>query len=124
MKTKIYFAHPVNTYGTILEDYFMEYFSKDHLEIINPNQPIHQEGYEREGMEYFRKLVQSCDKLYAIGFSDNSISAGVAKEMNWMKEKGGLVIFLPFFTKYEEMFVSCENQFRVLTVEETREKLK
>lgn len=75
-------------------------------------------------MDYFKDLVQSCDKLYAIGFSDNSIGAGIAKEMNWMKEKGGPVIFLPFFTKYEQMVVPCENQFKVLTVEETREKLK
>lgn len=124
MKTKIYFAHPINTYGTILEDYFLEHFSRDHLEIVNPNHPIHQEGYKKFGMDYFKDLVQSCDKLYAIGFSDNSIGAGIAKEMNWMKEKGGPVIFLPFFTKYEEMVVPCENQFKVLTVEETREKLK
>lgn len=124
MKTRIYFAHPINTYGTILEDYFLEYFSRDHLEIVNPNQPIHQEGYEKEGMEYFKRLVQSCDKLYAIGFPDNTIGAGIAKEMNWMKEKGGVVLFLPFFTKYEEMVVPCENQFKVLTVEETRQKLK
>ena len=41
MKTKIYFAHPINTYGTILEDYFLEHFSRDHLEIVNPNQLIH-----------------------------------------------------------------------------------
>ena len=124
MKTRIYFAHPINTYGTILEDYFLEYFSRDHLEIVNPNQPIHQEGYKKFGMDYFKNLVQSCDKLYAIGFPDNTIGAGIAKEMNWMKEKGGVVIFLPFFTKYEEMVVPCENQFKVLTVEETRQKLK
>ena len=124
MKTKIYFAHPVSTYGTILEDYFLERFSLNHLEIINPNQSIHQEGYRQEGMDYFKKLVQSCDKLYAIGFSDNNIGAGIAKEMNWMREKGGTVMFFPFFTEYQEMLVPCENQIKVLNVEETREKLK
>ena len=123
MKTRIYFAHPVNTYGTILEDYFLEYFSNPDLEIVNPNSDIHQEGYKKFGMEYFKELVESCDKLYAIGFSDNSIGAGVAKEMDWMREKGGTVIFLPFFEKYEEMVVPCENQFKVLTVEETRKRL-
>lgn len=124
MKTRIYFAHPINTYNTIIEDYFLEFFSNPDIEIINPNNSIHQEGYKKFGMNYFKELVQSCDKLYALGFPDNSIGAGVAKEMNWMREKGGTVIFLPFFEKYEEMVVVCENQFKVLSVEETRERLK
>jgi hypothetical protein len=124
MKTKIYFAHPVNTYGTILEDYFLEHFQRNDIEIINPNHPNHQEGYQKEGMEYFKKLVQSCHKLYAFGFSDNSIGAGIAKEMDWMKEIGGLVVFLPFFKTWEEMVIPSDKQFNVLSVEETRKKLK
>jgi hypothetical protein len=123
MKTRIYFAHPINTYGTILEDYFIEHFSNENTEIVNPNHPIHQKGYQDEGMEYFKKIVQSCHKLYAFGFPDNTIGAGIAKEMNWMKEIGGLVVFLPFFSKWDEMVVTCENQFNVLSVEETRKKL-
>ena len=125
-KTKVYFAHPINTYDTILEKFFLEYFSKySDIEIVNPNGPEHQEGYKNEGMEYFKKLVQSCDKLYAFGFGDNTIGAGIAKEMDWMFEKGGTVIFLPFFSTYEEQTVSkCNRQFEVLSVEETRSKLR
>jgi len=121
---KIYFAHPINTYNTILEKFWLEAFSGSGGEIINPNSKEHQKGYKLEGMDYFKKLVQSCDKLYAFGFGDNSIGAGIAKEMDWMFEKGGQVIFLPFFTQYEEQMVHSINQFKILTVEETREKLK
>lgn len=125
MKTKVYFAHPINTYNTILEKYFLEYLSKyPSYEVINPNSPHHEMGYKKEGMDYFKKLVLTCDKLYAFGFSDNSIGAGISKEMDWMREKGGTVLFVPFFTQLEEMFVPSKNQFKVLNVEETRRRLE
>ena len=126
-KLRVYFAHPKNTFNTILEKFFLDHFSEfdEEIEIINPNSPEHREGYEREGMEYFKKVVQSCDKLYAFGFGDNSVGAGIAKEMNWMKEKGGRVLFMPFFSEWESLEMACaENQFQVLSVEETRAKLK
>ena len=125
-KIRVYFAHPINTYDTILEKYFLEYFGKfNDVEIVNPNKIEHQEGYKKEGMDYFKKIVQSCDKLYAFGFGDNSIGAGISKEMDWMFEKGGEVIFLPFFTELEQQVVKDSNkQFNVLSVDETRSKLK
>ena len=126
-KKRIYFAHPINTYDTILETFFLDYFSKykNDIIIVNPNSPEHRKGYGKEGMEYFKKLVLSCDELYAFGFGDNSIGAGIAKEMNWMFEKGGTVILLPFFSEYQELMVKdCAKQFNVLSVEETRNKLK
>lgn len=101
MKQKVYFAHPINTYGTILEKFALEYFSINypHWEIINPNLLEHQEGYKSDGMDYFKGVVLSCDKLVAIGFGDNSIGAGIAKEMNWMKEKGGGCLFHSFIQR-------------------------
>ena len=126
-KKRVYFAHPKNTFNTILEKFALEHFSQwdDEIEIVNPNSPEHQEGYEREGMDYFKAVVQSCDELYAIGFGDNSIGAGIAKEMAWMKEIGGTVVLLPFFTEFQELVMSTpEAQFGVLSVEETRAKLK
>jgi hypothetical protein len=122
-KKRMYFAHPINTYNTIIEKFFLEKYSENY-EIINPNQEIHQIGVKKEGMDYFKPIVQSCDMLFAFGFGDNSVGAGIAKEMNWMKEKGGIVIFLPFFTKYEEMFGKAEDNYNVLSVDDTRKKLK
>ncbi len=126
MKKKVYFAHPINTYDTILEKFALENFSVNHpnWEIVNPNAPEHQEGYKNGGMEYFKQVVLNCDKLVAIGFGDNSIGAGIAKEMNWMREKNGDVYFISLFTELDEMVVPCENQFKVLSVDETRAKLK
>lgn len=81
--------------------------------------------HQKDGMDHFKSVVQSCDQLVAFGFGDNSIGAGIAKEMNWMLEKGGKVIFLPFFNDWEELLMaSAENQFTVLSVDDTRAKLK
>jgi hypothetical protein len=125
-KKKVYFAHPICTYNTILEEYFLEYFAKsDDIEIINPNRQEHQEGCKKEGMEYFKALVQSCDCLYSFSFGDASVGAGIAKEMDWMKEKGGEIIFFPLFADFETMNTeTAAEQFNVLSIEETREKLK
>jgi hypothetical protein len=124
-KRRIYFAHPINTYNTILETFFLDYMKKyPDVFIVNPNSAEHEKQYKLKGMSYFKTLVRSCDKLIAFGFGDNSIGAGIAKEMDWMREKGGTVIFMPFFREWDEMVVPCAKQFNVLSVEETREKLK
>lgn len=125
-KKKVYFAHPISTYNTILEEYFLEYFaSDDSIEILNPNTPEHQKNCAIKGMDYFKDLVQSCDCLYSYSFGDKTIGAGIAKEMDWMKEKGGKVLFFSLFDKFEKMTTKTSaEQFKVLSVEETRIKLK
>lgn len=124
-KIRIYFAHPTSTYNTFIESDFINHFSKfnDVIEMVNPNSPEHQLGYKKEGMEYFKKIVQSCDRLYAFSFGDNTIGAGIAQEMDWMFEKGGPVIFFPFFLNGVELF-SSSTPFKSLTIEETKEKLR
>lgn len=126
-KERVYYAHPMCTYNTILEKFFIEYIQscEPNTLLVNPNNPEHQEGYEREGMEYFKNLVKSCNALYAHGFGDNSIGAGVAKEMDWMKEMGKTVEFFPLFehSTYQKK-LNSSDEFRVLSIEETRAKLK
>jgi len=123
----VYYAHPICTYGTILEKYFIEFIKINEPDVIlvNPNAPEHQEGYKKEGMDYFKRMVQSCDAVYAHGFGDNTIGAGVAQEMDWMKEKGGIVEFFPLFEHSTHQKSSkAGNEFKVLSVDETRAKLK
>jgi len=43
---KIYYAHPINTYGTDLEKKDLDTLSKLGFTILNPNELIHQEGYQ------------------------------------------------------------------------------
>jgi len=128
IKYRVYFAHPMCTYNSIHEEYILEWFKQfPDVEVVNPNTPEHQEGCKTEGMSYFKPIVLSCDRLYAYGFGDNTIGAGVAQEMDWMQEKGGNVIFVSFHSgsTFERMVTeTAAQQFKVLSVEETRAKLK
>jgi len=70
--SKIYFAHPVWTYGTYFEEQVLEALAQDlrlsQYELVNPNGPEHQEGYKAKGWKYFEDLVDSCDAVvYAVG---------------------------------------------------------
>lgn len=86
---KIYFAHPITDYGTerqasaiaAIQKFFEDRGTP--LELENPDQPRHQEGYDREGMDYFRKVVESCHGVVFMRFPDGSIGAGVGKELRW-----------------------------------------
>jgi hypothetical protein len=121
---KVYFAHPVSTYNTILEKMVIAHLERQgaHL-LINPNTPEHQEGYKNEGMEYFKKIIEACDYVYVLPFPDDfSIGAGIAKEINWALEKGIKVVYLKPRFEHEEIFFL--RGYNVLTVEETRDKLK
>lgn len=131
MKTlKIYFAHPQCTYNTILEEFALECiktnFYQYRLQIVNPNTPIHQKRCKKEGMEYFKKLVDNCDAIFVLPFGDNTLGAGVAREIQWMIAKGGAVWILDFamaipFTRTN---VTAQIQYKVLSIGDTRKKLQ
>lgn len=120
---KIYFAHPINTYGDQIELYAIDSINRLYPEciLINPNCPDHQDGYKRDGMSYFRKIISECDRVVVLPFSDGSIGAGMAKEINWALRQGKKVIQLKPFEDIEEIFNLRFH--RVMTVEETRTKL-
>lgn len=128
-KSKIYFAHPVNTYNTILEKW---YYNKlflpflDEIEIINPNTLKHQEAYKINGMDYFKDLVLSCDKVYILPFDDNSIGAGIYKEIEWALEANIPCIITKLNFDFEKVYRlnTLDQQVKILSVDETRYKLK
>lgn len=101
VKQRLYFAHPINIYSTPLEAALLvllgHYFPE--WEIENPNQPHHEEGYQRyaerqresetkhKGMGYFyENVLPSCAGCAAFPFLDGRIGLGVASEV----EKGFL----------------------------------
>ena len=96
--SKLYFAHPVNTYKTLLEEAIVQFithiFPNDEIE--NPNQPHHQEGYKayakraqesdtkHRGMNYFYdKVLPECNGCVVMPFLDARLGLGVAGESGW-----------------------------------------
>jgi hypothetical protein len=121
-KIRVYFAHPMNTYNTPLEQLCLSVLQKRQpdWEILNPNTPEFQQECKKEGMPFFKKLVDTCDVLVALPFADGALGAGVIKEAAWMKEKGGRCWVL-----YGKELLPMEKAHsRLLTVEETRKRLK
>lgn len=104
----IYFAHPVNTYGTALESALIVLATTvfSHSQIENPNRPHHQKGYRdyakryahepvgknTRGMRYFHEVVlPSCDGCVAAPFLDGKFGLGVADETKYYLERRKLV---------------------------------
>lgn len=99
--TKIYFAHPVNVYGTEIEKQGLELLEVvfPGQEIENPNQPHHQKGYAEwskrqkekdthKGMNYFfEEVLPSCAGCAAMPFLDMRFGLGVVGEAKWFLER-------------------------------------
>ncbi len=107
-----YFPHPINLYNTPLERALVlliaYHFGIPAMKVENPNQPRHEEGYQRYakrvdqsatshgGMDYFyEELLPSCDGSVAMPFLDGRLAIGVAGETNWYEKK-----HLPTFVIY------------------------
>lgn len=94
---KLYFGHPVNTYGTELEERIiaeiLRLFPESTVE--NPNQPKHQKGYDRykrgygNGMGYyFQEVLPECDGGIVLPFGDGALGAGVFGEARFLMDRG------------------------------------
>ncbi len=146
-KHVLYFAHPVNTYGTQLEQDMLSLIATcfPEMEIENPNQPQHQKGYaewkERlkdtpsQGMNYFFDAVlPNCDAgTVALPFLDGKIGAGVAGEVIYMpqQKKGVYLIETPdlktirsFTAKEIELLFDWEKRKNEAATREARENVE
>ncbi|OGZ04876.1 MAG: hypothetical protein A3C93_03450 [Candidatus Lloydbacteria bacterium RIFCSPHIGHO2_02_FULL_54_17] len=98
---KVYFAHPINTYGTPLEVELLALVKEKwpHHEVVNPSDQVHidkvaelkKDDPKANVMPYFEALTASCDELVALPFADNMWGAGVWAEAEKMLAKGGWV---------------------------------
>ncbi|MGB7957920.1 MAG: hypothetical protein WCF77_03730 [Minisyncoccia bacterium] len=86
---KIYFGHPMNTYGTPLETRLLAEIGSafPRLCIENPNQPRHQEGCRRWEAEtgnpmgyFFEEVLPSCHAGIFLPFRDGMWGHGVFGE--------------------------------------------
>ena len=110
---KCYYAHSIALFNTEQEQRDLATLKALGLEVLNPNTPAKEAGYKKEGMEFFRKVIQGADVVALRANNDGSINAGCAKEVAWGVEYGLLIIELPSGVSR-----------RALTVEQTREKLR
>lgn len=110
---KCYYAHPLTDYNTFRELLDVKTLRRLGFEVLNPNAPEHDAGYKVHGMTYFEELVDSCDVLAFRAFIDGKIPAGVVKEVERAEKYGKPTFELP-----------APRFDRVLTVEETRARLK
>lgn len=100
MKFKIYYAHPIESYGTNIEkedlkkisEFMDEIFEKkEEIEIVNPSDKEIQEKFEKwkkeekteedHDMRFFKKIVEGCDGMVFRGGTP-----GVKYEINKAKE--------------------------------------
>jgi hypothetical protein len=132
MNQLLYFGHPVNTYGTSLENRLIQLILErfEGAIIENPNMPEHQKGYEEwkathdNGMAYFTEIVlPRCIGGVFLPFRDGAWGAGVHKEALWFAARG-----LPVWSIDTDgviiHFLPSDSNLKVLTPEETRLRIR
>ena len=124
---KLYFAHPVNVYDTLLEESLVAFLKwtfgqglmgGECWEIENPNQPHHQVGYadwkkrlegdlsKQGGMSYYYDVVlPQCHGCVALAFLDDMLGAGVAGELKFFIDRN-----LPVFELGVDVDGGCSMQ--------------
>lgn len=130
MKKRLYFGHPINVYGTSLEDALLARIAAafPDWEVENPNQKKHDEGYERYKREtgrpmdyYVLEVLPSCHGGVFLPFRDGAWGAGVFKEAQAIAAQGGTVWTI---TADGQVTATDLAEVRVLTVDETRARVR
>lgn len=123
-KPRLYFAHPINVYGTDLEAALLERIAErypDH-EIVNPNAPEHDAGYKAKGMAYFLEdILPKCDECVLLAFRDGKIGKGVYAEAEALHAIGNPVWEI---LSSGDFFTWAPNPSRCLTVDDTRARIR
>ncbi len=89
---RIYFAHPINSYGQDVERRCLAVLHKRFAgcEIVNPNLPEHERGYREaqtvsqsgSGLAYYtEQVIPTCRALAFLAFPDGLVSSGCATEI-------------------------------------------
>lgn len=128
MRSIIYFAHPVNTYGTEREKDLVRKIEKvfSPCSVENPGREKHQKGYQRwkertgNGMEYFfAEVLPLCDFGIYLPFRDEAWGAGVFKEAQFFNTP-----YVWSINADAEIRFVCLEGVRRLSVEETKIRIR
>lgn len=100
----VYYAHCRALYGTKQELRDISLLNSLGYEILNPNESIHQVDCEKcdDVMEYFKKLVLTCDVL-AFRALPFGIPQGVYKEIQYAENNNIPVFELPINVGLREL---------------------
>ena len=93
---RIYYAHPISDYGTTHEQVVQRsislmlpaFIGGYEPWIVNPNEPLHQKGYEERGMDHFMDVIDGCDGCVFDSFPGGIIGSGVAMEVKRFLDQG------------------------------------
>jgi hypothetical protein len=120
---RIYYAHPVTTYGTELESADLALlkasFPDRRVVIENPSDPLHQQGYTKDGMPYFTRLAQQCDVTAIRCFPGGKHGAGCAAEASAAHSAGKLVLEIGLFPTNAR-----EVNRKAMSIKETKAKIE
>jgi len=130
MKTQmIYFGHPVNTYNTEKEGELVAIIQKEFSDYLieNPNQPHHQENYQKwkaekgNGMKYyFEEVLPKMSAGIFLAFGDGMLGAGVYGEAKFLYDQGSPIFEIDLNGKVSELEL---DESRFLSIEETRKRV-
>jgi hypothetical protein len=107
--TKLYFAHPMSSYGSEDETQIVATMTAQGFEVVNPADAAHvaasrkifsdvlrETGQKDKAsstvMDYFISVAAACDACVFQTFPDGSVSAGVAKEVQGFLDQGKTVL--------------------------------
>lgn len=130
MQKRIYFGHPVNTYGTDLEKKLLRKISQffHDWDVENPNHKIHQDGYGRwqktmgNGMNYFfNEVLPDCHGGIFLLFRDGKWGAGTFGEAKFLLSRKYPIYLI---TANGEITKTDLAAAQVLSVEETRLRVR
>lgn len=129
---RIYFAHPVTMYETPRETEVLNLIQKKYPNsiIYNPGAKKFQDLFSKyrdqhpdDYMKFFFDIVGKCDMVITYPFEDGTIGAGKGKEMEH-GYNNGLEIYLIDNKTLEFNKVNDMNDIDIMSVEETRNKIK
>lgn len=135
LNNMVYFAHPINTYGSDTESECLSLISNafPNNAILNPSDAHivdafddYKETHPHTYMEFFAKLVNRCTIIVFLPFRDGMIGAGVWYEIQeHVKQWGDYQIWCvdPFNETIYQVSESVVTS-RKLSVEETRKRIK
>ena len=102
-RVKCYYAHPMYTYNSAIEQSDIELLLSLGMNPFNPNCIEVQQGLKnyielygvKDTMEYFTDLVAECDAIAFRALPDGRLLSGVATEVQFAKKLGMPIIELP-----------------------------
>jgi len=128
----VYFAHPINTYKTEIEDAALNIIKAELGDkVINPGDDFYQSTFAKyrlehpdSYMDFFKDLVSKCDIVAYLPFRDKRIGAGAWFEAKEMMSRGcdGYEVDLEKGKLHKVDLAYIDSQ--KLTVEETRARIK